>query len=111
MSVLNQVLRTDTGQNCFHTVIKLKCLGRLSAISSIDALKRLVNHSVSNDMTGRYLILDLERLRSHMSRVSDAFIELLGINEFTLCDLQSIDELKPVEVFQLRLQLDGDQFL
>ncbi len=44
------------------------------------ALKRLVNHSVSNDMTGRYLVLDIERLRIHMSRITDAFIDLLAIN-------------------------------
>lgn len=73
------------------------------------ALKRLVNHSVSNDMTGRYLILDLERLRSHMSRISDAFIELLAINEFE--DWQPNNASEPAEVFQLRLQLHGEHVL
>jgi hypothetical protein len=73
------------------------------------ALKRLVNHSVSNDMTGRYLILDLERLRSHMSRISDAFIELLAINEFD--DWQPNNASEPAEVFQLRLQLHGEHVL
>jgi hypothetical protein len=56
------------------------------------ALKRLVNHRVSNDMTGRYLILDLDWLRWHMSRISDAFIELLGINALDACDSPPINE-------------------
>jgi integrase len=75
------------------------------------ALKRLVNHSVSNDMTGRYLILDLDWLRSHMSRISDAFSELLGINALDTCDSQPINESMPTEVIQLRLQLNSDHFL
>jgi len=45
------------------------------------ALKRLVNHSVSNDMTGRYLVLDIERLRTYMTQISEAFIELLGVDD------------------------------
>jgi len=45
------------------------------------ALKRLVNHSVSNDMTGRYLVLDIDRIRVHMCRITDEFVKLLGIND------------------------------
>ncbi|CAN5152013.1 hypothetical protein BH10CYA1_BH10CYA1_30550 [soil metagenome] len=34
----------------------------------------------SNDITERYLVLDIERLRSHISRITDAFLILLAIN-------------------------------
>lgn len=67
------------------------------------ALKRLVNHSVSNDMTGRYLVLDIERLRSHMCRISDAFVDLLGVNEIK--EWKPVDESPLTEVTQLRIPL------
>ena len=44
------------------------------------ALKKLVNHSISRDVTSRYIILDMERLRKHMQRITDEFKELLGVN-------------------------------
>jgi len=44
------------------------------------ALKRLVNHSVSNDMTSRYIVLDAERLRLHMERITNTFLDLLAIS-------------------------------
>ncbi len=69
------------------------------------ALKRLVNHSVSNDMTGRYLILDIERLRSHMSRITSAFVELLGINCIDMREWEPVTETEPMEVTQLRIAL------
>lgn len=75
------------------------------------ALKRLVNHSVSNDMTGRYLVLDIERLRSHMSRITDAFVELLGIND---CDVRKWNPASESDLTlctQLRLQLNDVQIL
>ena len=67
------------------------------------ALKRLVNHSVSNDMTGRYLVLDIERLRSHMCRISDAFVDLLGVNDIK--EWKPVDESPLTEVTQLRIPL------
>lgn len=70
------------------------------------ALKRLVNHNVSNDMTGRYLILDMERLRLHMSRITNAFIELLGINATDTKEWKSL-EVPTTEVTQLLLSLDN----
>ena len=66
-------------------------------------LKRLVNHNVSNDMTGRYLVLDIERLRSHMCRISNAFVDLLGVNDIK--EWKPIDEYRLTEVTQLRIPL------
>lgn len=70
------------------------------------ALKRLVNHSVSNDMTGRYLILDIERLRSHMSRITEAFLEKLGINTADMKEWKPVRESDLKVVTQLLLPLD-----
>jgi integrase len=71
------------------------------------ALKRLVNHSVSNDMTGRYLVLDIERLRSHMSRITSTFVELLGINGSDMRQWKPGRESELTEVTQLLIQLDA----
>jgi len=75
------------------------------------ALKRLVNHSVSNDMTGRYLILDIERLRSHMSRITKAFIDLLGINDGDIREWKPAREYDPMEVTQLHIPLNDVQIV
>lgn len=69
------------------------------------ALKRLVNHSVSNDMTGRYLILDIERLRDHMSLITDSFLDLLGINGSDVKGWMPVKESDLTEVTQLFIQL------
>ena len=70
------------------------------------ALKRLVNHSVSNDMTGSYLILDIERLRSHMSRIANAFLDLLSINSSDMRDWKPVKESDLTEVMQLLIPLN-----
>jgi integrase len=75
------------------------------------ALKRLVNHNVSNDMTGRYLVLDIDRLRLHMSRITEAFVELLGINELNAAEWQQSKILDITEVTQLRLELNNTKIL
>jgi integrase len=64
-------------------------------------LKRLVNHSVSNDITGSYLVLDIERLRFHMSRITSEFLDLLGLNDKKVI---SITEVEPMNVIQLRME-------
>jgi integrase len=40
------------------------------------ALKRLLNHRISGDVTGGYLVLDAERLRGPVNRVADRILEL-----------------------------------
>jgi len=44
-------------------------------------MKKLVNHNVSNDMTGRYLVHDNQRNRAFMNKISNAFIELCDIKD------------------------------
>ena len=41
---------------------------------SYSVLKRLVNHSSSNDVTQGYIVIDAERLREPMQRVADALM-------------------------------------
>jgi hypothetical protein len=72
------------------------------------ALKRLVNHSVSNDMTGRYLVLDLDRLRAHMTRITDAFIELFGIDQSVEPEWLIQKNDGSAEVIQLRLNFENE---
>jgi Integrase len=75
------------------------------------ALKQLVNHSVSNDMTGRYLVLDIERLRSHMSRITGQFLDLLGINGVDKKEWCPVAESHPTEFTQLLIPFDDVQIL
>jgi len=70
------------------------------------ALKRLSKHSVSNDMTGRYLVLDIERLRTHMSRITDAFLDLLNINGSDMKEWKPVKESDLTELTQLLIPLD-----
>ena len=73
------------------------------------ALKRLVNHSVSNDMTGRYLVLDVDRIRVHMCRITNEFVKLLGINDKDVKPWKPAKELSfnPTEITQLRISFVG----
>jgi hypothetical protein len=81
----------------------------LDAVFQLDvptyALKRLVNHNVSNDMTGRYLILDIERLRVHMSRITSAFLDLLGVNDSDMREWKPVNAADLTEVTQLAIPL------
>lgn len=43
------------------------------------ALKKLANHVSRRDVTSRYVVVDAERLRVYMDRISDHFVKLLGI--------------------------------
>jgi len=43
-------------------------------------LKKLANHTVKNDVTAGYIVLDIERLRKYMQLISDC---ILGISGFT----------------------------
>jgi integrase len=53
------------------------------------ALKRLINHKMTADITASYIILDVERLRVPMQRVTDAL-------------LRAMEEQEPGKVVELR---------
>jgi len=44
------------------------------------ALKKLANHVSRRDVTGRYIVVNVERLRVYMDRISKHFVELLEIH-------------------------------
>ena len=45
------------------------------------ALKRLVNHKISHDVTGGYVIADAERLREPMQKVTDFILKTANSNQ------------------------------
>lgn len=62
-------------------------------------------------MTGRYLILDIERLRSHMTRITNSFLDLLGINSEEMKEWKPVKESEPIEVIQLLIPLNEVRIL
>lgn len=42
------------------------------------ALKRLLNHRTDSDVTGGYIVMDVERLRTPVERVADRILELVN---------------------------------
>jgi len=61
------------------------CRTYITIAESIDisayALKRLVNHKMTNDVTGGYIVSDVERLRKPMEQISARLLQYFGINE------------------------------
>src|SRR5205085_8077216 len=55
----------------------------ISIAESLDipayALKRLLNHKMSNDVTAGYIVTDVERLRKPMQMITDHLMRLMGI--------------------------------
>jgi integrase len=45
------------------------------------ALKRLMNHKMSNDVTAGYIIVDVERLRKPMQHVTDYILKCMEVIE------------------------------
>ncbi len=43
------------------------------------ALKRLLNHKMTNDVTAGYIIVDVERLRKPMQLVTDFILKSMGV--------------------------------
>ena len=52
------------------------------------ALKKLAGHSMREDITAGYLVIDVERLREPMQKITDRFIELMDL-ETKSFDVQS----------------------
>lgn len=55
------------------------------------ALKRLLNHKMSNDVTAGYIIIDAERLRIPMQKITDHLLKCMGVKPSA-----EIVELKPL---------------
>lgn len=56
------------------------------------ALKRLMNHKMSNDVTAGYIIVDVERLRKPMQLITDYILKCTGIVKSA--EILSIEQIK-----------------
>ncbi len=45
------------------------------------ALKRLLNHSTGSDVTAGYIVIDVERLREPMQKITDFILKTAGVKE------------------------------
>ena len=46
---------------------------------SAHALKRLLNHKMTGDITAGYIVTDVERLRKPMQQITDYFLKCMGV--------------------------------
>jgi integrase len=53
------------------------------------ALKRLLNHKMNHDVTAGYIIMDVERLRAPMQKISDYLLKCMGVNESEVYQLSN----------------------
>lgn len=59
------------------------------------AVKRLVNHKMSNDITASYIVTDVERLRQPMQKITDYMLKCAGYKpSATVTDLNQIQSNK-----------------
>jgi integrase len=58
------------------------------------ALKRLLNHKMTNDVTAGYIILDVERLRKPMQMITDYMLLQMGLNQSIIIPLPVMQEEK-----------------
>jgi integrase len=56
------------------------------------ALKRLLNHKMTSDVTAGYIILDVERLRKPMQMVTDHLLLQMGLKQSTIISLPTMLE-------------------
>lgn len=61
------------------------------------ALKRLLNHKMTNDVTAGYIMLDVERLRKPMQMITDYLLLQMGLKESTIIPLPVVQEKQNVK--------------
>lgn len=54
------------------------------------ALKRLLNHKMTNDVTAGYIIADVERLRKPMQQITDFILKSMGVTSTIVTAIQPI---------------------
>jgi integrase len=86
--VISQVL---TKSQCSFTIHDLRRTF-LTMAARLDiphyAIKKLANHISGNDVTFGYIVVDVERLREPMSRITDHFLSLFGCRSDELIQSQ-----------------------
>lgn len=58
------------------------------------ALKRLLNHTMTQDVTAGYIVMDVERLRVPMQKITDYLLKLMGVKKSA--DIVDIPECNAV---------------
>jgi integrase len=48
------------------------------------AVKRLINHKMTSDVTAGYIISDVERLRKPMQLIADSLLKFAGVQKFSM---------------------------
>ncbi len=57
------------------------------------ALKRLMNHKMSNDVTAGYIVADVERLRKPMQHITDYILKCMGVRgSAEVINIQTINQ-------------------
>jgi integrase len=55
------------------------------------ALKRLMNHKMSGDITASYIVTDVERLRKPMQQITDYLLKCMGVEKSAdVIELESV---------------------
>ena len=52
------------------------------------ALKRLLNHKMTNDVTAGYIVADVERLRKPMQLITDFILKCMGVESTPVVKVQ-----------------------
>jgi hypothetical protein len=52
------------------------------------ALKRFLNHKMASDVTAGYIVMDVERLRRPMQKITDLIARPVGIKESAPIEMQ-----------------------
>jgi len=81
-SGINKIKKATKVEFCSHDMRRLFITQAEALDLSPFVIKRLVNHSAGgNDVTGGYIVSDLERLRKPMQQIEDRILFLAGAKE------------------------------
>jgi len=76
-SAMRRIVSLSDVEFTFHDLRRTFITIAESLEISIYALKRLLNHKEGNDVTAGYIIMDIERLRDPMERISNRILEYI----------------------------------
>lgn len=72
---MNKVIRQSGVTFTLHDLRRTFITVAESLETSVYAIKRLVNHKMAQDVTAGYVVMDVERLRRPMQKITDSLIE------------------------------------
>jgi integrase len=75
---MNKVIKQSGVTFILHDLRRTFITVAESLETSVYAIKRLVNHKMSQDVTAGYVVMDVERLRTPMQKITDRLLEISG---------------------------------